>query len=233
MDLDPTHKSTEYWYGSKQGALSGIDYLTHPRKRRLDLILSGPSSAAALPVIGLLALAVYMSDAKNPFVDVGAMSGMANMWKIRTMIPNAQQLETTVVGENRTLAEFKSSSSDPRVTSLGKILRRTSLDELPQLLNVAYGHLSLVGPRTYSLSDRRFIDNDPYLNYQFDKIKTPMKKGVRYGVTGPYALFGRAGLPMLERIDSDIEYIDKATLKTDLRMIAWTIPALLSRKGAY
>jgi lipopolysaccharide/colanic/teichoic acid biosynthesis glycosyltransferase len=111
---------------------------------------------------------------------------------------------------------------DPRVTRVGALLRRTSLDELPQLINVLKGEMSLVGPR-------------PLFAYEFDRIEAQWIKrrcSVKPGLTGLWQVSGRSDLPFEARIQLDLQYIDTWSIGLDLKILARTVPAVILGKGA-
>jgi exopolysaccharide production protein ExoY len=111
---------------------------------------------------------------------------------------------------------------DPRITPLGRILRRTSLDELPQLWNVLRGEMSLVGPRPIVPAEIRHYDEDG----QMLLLLQP-------GITGLWQVSGRSNLAYPERTDLELEYVERWTLGRDLRILAATVPAVLQRRGAH
>ncbi|OGM13955.1 hypothetical protein A2W15_02685 [Candidatus Woesebacteria bacterium RBG_16_41_13] len=143
------------------------------------------------------------------------------------MVPNAQVLEAEVVG-GMLLKDFKKGRRDPRVTRVGKFLRKTTLDELPQLINVLQGDLSMVGPRMPSMTDWGYIrenrDSEPYKSF-IDLLH----EGLKIGATGFYGIMGRSNLDMGNRLGLDVVYGEKASFKGDLRIIGLTFPIFLSR----
>ena len=113
-------------------------------------------------------------------------------------------------------------TNDPRVTKVGKFIRRTSLDELPQLFNVLRGHMSLVGPRPMSIRD---VD-------LFDRAIQRKRFSVKPGLTCIWQISGRSNLPFEKWLELDLEYIDNWSLELDLKILLKTIPAVLFSRGA-
>jgi lipopolysaccharide/colanic/teichoic acid biosynthesis glycosyltransferase len=144
------------------------------------------------------------------------------MLKLRTMVRDAEARLPDLV-ELEALAEpvFKF-EHDPRVTRVGRWLRRWSLDELPQLVNVLRGEMSLVGPRPEQVD---LVDR--YSEEERDRLR------VKPGVTGPMQVYGRGRLGLDERVAVEREYIENLTIGRDLRILGLTLPAILTRRGAF
>lgn len=235
-ELDPKLRADAEKILETKSKFIGEAYWRSETKRALDLLIAGPSSLITLPVITLAGLAIFADDGHWPFVNVPVehpgQREHVPFYKLRTMIPNAQtyELDMTV---KEPLRELKRKGKDQRLARPGPFLRKTSLDELPQLFNVMIGDLSLVGPRPPQHSEWRHEiyphqDEEPYRGF-IDLLK----KGIKYGVTGFYGILGRSDLEMTDRLRLEILYGERASFKADLRIIAMTIPALLSRKGAF
>ena len=182
-------------------------------KRALDVAGAALALAVASPLLGLAALAVRLEDG-GPFLyrqrRVGLNGKEFELVKIRTMI----------VGAEHQGAGWAVDAGDPRITRTGRILRRLSLDELPQLWNVVRGDMSLVGPR-------------PTLAYQVERY-TPRQRrrlDVRPGITGWAQVNGRATLPWEDRIELDLWYVDNRSLWLDLKILARTPLTLMT--GTY
>jgi lipopolysaccharide/colanic/teichoic acid biosynthesis glycosyltransferase len=142
------------------------------------------------------------------------------VYKIRTMVPNAEELKASLQHLNlRTWPDFKV-ENDPRITKVGRFLRKTSLDELPQLLNVLRGDMSLVGPRPTSLQP------DGYVMWQLERFDVPC------GITGLWQVVGRSTPSFNERVRLDVAYVDRRRLRLDAEILLRTIPAVLGRRGA-
>lgn len=195
-------------------------------KRLLDTVLSVTLILFLSPVILFIALAIKLYDG-GPVLylsqRVGRWGREFTFPKFRTMVTNAEQLKTTLAEENESkegvLFKMK---RDPRVTPIGRLLRRTSLDELPQLFCVLRGQMGLVGPRPplpeevaqYSLKDRRRLDVKP-------------------GITCIWQVSGRSDLPFQQQVRLDLEYIESQSLWLDIKLLLRTIPAVIFGRGAY
>jgi lipopolysaccharide/colanic/teichoic acid biosynthesis glycosyltransferase len=184
--------------------------------RAADVAVAGSALVVASPVLGLAALAVKLTS-RGPVLyrqtRVGRDAVDFELLKLRTM----------VVGAETQGAGFSVDRGDPRITRVGRILRRLSLDELPQLWNVVRGDMSVVGPR-------------PTLRYQVDRY-TPRQRSrldVKPGITGWAQVHGRAALPWDERIELDVWYVENRSPWLDFRILAKTPSALLggTYKGA-
>jgi lipopolysaccharide/colanic/teichoic acid biosynthesis glycosyltransferase len=181
--------------------------------RAADVAVAGTALLAASPVLGLAALAVRLRDGGPALyrqTRVGKDGAEFELLKLRTM----------VVGAETQGAGFAVNEGDSRITGVGRVLRRLSLDELPQLWNVVRGEMSLVGPR-------------PTLRYQVERY-TPhqaRRLEVKPGITGWAQVHGRAALPWEDRIELDIWYVDHRSPWLDLKILARTPRALFG--GTY
>jgi lipopolysaccharide/colanic/teichoic acid biosynthesis glycosyltransferase len=149
------------------------------------------------------------------------------MFKFRTMVVDAERRlgDLEASNESRGGVLFKV-RDDPRVTRLGRFLRRSSLDELPQLINVLRGEMSLVGPRPLQLrdSDRlRSLDPEGYTR----RLQVPP------GITGPWQVSGRSDVDCIRMVQLDLHYAENRSLGLDFRILAQTVLVVLSRRGAY
>lgn len=193
-------------------------------KRAIDMLFCLLILPMALPLLALLTLLVYI-DSPGPVFFMQQRTGKGGrrfrMYKFRTMVPNAEELKKTYAHLNElTWPDFKI-TNDPRVTRVGRILRKTSLDELPQLLNVLKGDMSLVGPRptsfapeTYSLWHTERLDVVP-------------------GITGLWQVSGRSNLDFDQRLKLDIAYIERQSLWFDIQIILRTVGQVFIGEGAY
>jgi len=182
-------------------------------KRAVDLLGAGVGLALASPVIGLAALAIKLDDGGPVFYRqrrVGRHGEDFDLVKLRTMIPGA---ETEGAG-------WAVDYADPRITRVGRVLRRLSVDELPQLWNVLHGEMSLVGPRPHPLDD--VAGYDPW-----HRRRLAMKPGI----TGLWQVAGRREPDFDRWVRYDLEYIDHWSLWLDLRLLIRTIPAMLRAEG--
>jgi exopolysaccharide biosynthesis polyprenyl glycosylphosphotransferase len=198
-------------------------------KRATDLALTIPTLVVLAPVFALLALMIKIDSPGPVFfrqVRVGAAGRTFRIFKFRSMHADAEQRKHEVAHLNRHLAPggdprmFKI-VGDPRVTRVGNLLRRFSLDELPQLLNVVMGQMSLVGPRPLILDEDRYVE-------QWARQRLNLKPGV----TGPWQVLGRSEIPFAEMVRLDYHYVNRWSLMGDLRLMALTIPALCRRATA-
>lgn len=212
--------------------LKGPRYLRSGLRKGLDKIVAGPAFLSVSPLIMLAALAVFAQDRHNPFVDVGsnnpATGEYVPVFKLRSMDVNARDREQEVIGDLPVCA-FKNKFTDPRITPLGRYIRRISLDETPQLLSVLNGRLTLIGPRILSTTERKnFLE--PYSSSPpYSQFIDLLSQGMRFGITGLFAVLRRTG-PIEERMGLDVIYGSGANLEADLRIIAMTFPALFRGK---
>ena len=194
-------------------------------KRTLDIVVSLAALILLSPLFGLIALAVWIEDGGPIFftqIRVGQFGSEFKMYKIRSMCLDAEQRLKELLAKNQHKegVTFKL-KDDPRITRVGKWLRKFSFDELPQLYNVLIGDMSLVGPRPpvprevakYSLEHRRRL-------------------AIRPGITCFWQISGRSEIDFSGQVQLDVNYIESQTLWTDLVILARTVPAVLSGKGA-
>ncbi len=190
-------------------------YVLSARKRAFDLVVAGAVSLVAAPIVALCALAVRLESAGSPIYRqwrVGRDEHHFEIVKLRTMVPGAEQLGAGLAVD----------AGDARITRVGKLLRRTSLDELPNLVNILRGEMSLVGPR-------------PTLEHQvatYDE-RQRVRLQARPGVTGWAQINGRASLPWPERIELDLWYLEHATLRLDLQILARSVRIAITGEDLY
>ncbi|OCX67444.1 hypothetical protein A6M27_04755 [Acidithiobacillus thiooxidans] len=198
-------------------------------KRALDLILAALALLCLSPLLLLVAAAIYLDDRGPVFFKqerIGKRGLPFVCFKFRSMHVDAERIAQQWVQTHPDLAkQFETDCklrNDPRITRTGRFLRSTSLDELPQLVNVLRGEMSLVGPR-------------PILRREIHRYGFPFSfyTQVRPGITGLWQVRGRACLSFDDRIKLDTEYVQTWSLYRDLRILLWTIPAVFSRKGAF
>ncbi len=203
-------------------ALSEYQRMT---KRAFDLTLSLLLLPFALPLIGLISLAIRLDSPGPVFYSarrIGENGRLFNMLKFRTMVQNAEQLLKQVAWQDENGHILYKRRDDPRVTRVGRILRRTSLDELPQLFNVLRGEMSLVGPRPEM----------PELVEKYD-LWQRRRFCVPQGVTGWWQVNGRSDKPMHLHTEEDLYYVQNYSLWLDLQILIRTVWAVLRGKGAY
>jgi lipopolysaccharide/colanic/teichoic acid biosynthesis glycosyltransferase len=181
-----------------------------------------------LPIISIVmvicAVLVWLDD-PGPILFKQLRTGKGGrrfkMYKFRTMRTDAEELKQKYAHLNElTWPDFKI-TNDPRVTRIGRILRKTSLDELPQIFNVIKGDMSLVGPRPTS------FDVSTYSLWHTERLE------VLPGITGLWQINGRSNLDFDERLKLDIKYIEKQSLWLDIKIIFFTITAVFTQRGAY
>ncbi len=193
-------------------------------KRITDLAICLMLMPIVLPVVALCAIAIWIENPGPIFFTqkrTGRSGCRFRMFKLRTMVTNAAELKEQLRHFNElTWPDFKI-SNDPRVTRVGKILRKTSLDELPQIFNVMRGDMSLVGPRPTSFSA------NTYTLWHTERLE------VQPGITGLWQVSGRSDIDFDDRLRLDIEYIRKRSLWFDLKLLFRTIAAVVKPKGAY
>ena len=202
--------------------LTGWDWAV---KRGFDLLVSALVVVIGLPLWALIALAIKL-DSRGPifFVDrrIGVGEREFPMLKFRTMVADAAELQPELEDENEAEGALFKIREDPRVTRVGRFLRRFSLDEIPQVLNVLKGEMSLVGPRPLPLRDYELLEDWHRRRY-----------GVLPGMTGLWQISGRSGLSFDDLVRLDFTYIENWSLWLDISIIVKTIPAVITRRGAY
>jgi lipopolysaccharide/colanic/teichoic acid biosynthesis glycosyltransferase len=151
-----------------------------------------------------------------------------NFIKFRSMIKNADQMKESLFRENETDGILFKMKNDPRMTRVGQFIRKYSIDELPQLINVIKGEMSLVGPRPLPIAD--FDKADERLEY-WDFVK--VRDRVKPGITGLWQISGRSNLGFKEMVWLDLYYVENQSLLFDLEILFETIPVVLFGKGAY
>ncbi|MCD4651524.1 MAG: sugar transferase [Candidatus Cloacimonetes bacterium] len=195
-------------------------------KRVLDIIVASVLMILLSPVFVLTAIVIYLEDPGPVFFmqkRVGKDGRFFDFYKFRSMVVNAEKLKDKILKQNESgdgvIFKMK---RDPRITKSGRIIRRFSIDELPQLYNVLLGDMSLVGPRPplprevaeYSLEDRKRLHIKP-------------------GITCIWQVSGRSDIPFNEQVELDMQYIRSQGVWGDLKILLKTIPAVITGKGAY
>jgi lipopolysaccharide/colanic/teichoic acid biosynthesis glycosyltransferase len=199
----------------------------HPRylvgKRAFDLAIC----LLLLPVALVLSLACAIAilvDSPGPIFiaqdRTGRDGNRFRMYKFRTMVPNAEELKPSLAHLSIVPPPDFKIIDDPRITRVGRILRKTSLDEIPQLINVLRGEMSLVGPRPTSFAPSTY---SLWHTYRLE---------VMPGMTGLWQIRGRNGMTLDERLRLDIAYIEHWSLALDLKILLQTIPAVFRGSGA-
>jgi exopolysaccharide biosynthesis polyprenyl glycosylphosphotransferase len=191
-------------------------------KRSFDLVVSTIALILMSPLLAVIALAIRL-DSRGPVffrqTRVGREGRHFRIFKFRTMVPDAEALKTELQQLNEADGFFKI-EDDPRITGIGRFLRRTSLDELPQILNVFLGHMSVVGPRPLIVSEDSKITG-------FDRRRLQLTPGM----TGHWQILGSSRVPLNEMVKIDYLYVAGWTLWADIKLLLRTIPYMLARRG--
>jgi len=206
---------------------SPIDGLPVLAKRALDIAASLIMLLFFSPLLLITAFLVK-ADSSGPalFVQerVGLNKRRFRMYKFRTMVTNAELLQKELESQNELSGPIFKIRRDPRITRIGRFLRKSSLDELPQLLNVFKGDMSLVGPRPMSVRDYECFEHDWYWQQR--------RFSVRPGITGLWQVSGRDSIDFPERMTLDIRYVDQWSLWLDLAILMKTIPTIVAGNAA-
>ena len=194
-------------------------------KRVMDLGLTLLVMPVVLPLMGVIALAIRCDSSGSVLfkqLRVGQSKRRFLLYKFRTMVEGSERLQSDLEHLNEAQGPIFKIANDPRITRVGRFLRATSLDELPQLLNVLRGQMSLVGPRPMSLRDVNL----------FDRGIQRKRFSVRPGLTGLWQVSGRSHLPFSQWLELDLSYIANWSLLLDVKILFRTIPAVLRGTGA-
>ena len=183
--------------------------------RALDVVLAAGLLAVASPLLAVAAIAIRLESRGPVFyrqLRVGRDGEPFELWKLRTMVPGAESMGAGIYVID----------GDPRITRVGRLLRRFSLDELPNLVNVLRGEMAIVGPR-------------PTVQEQVDRYTERQRRRleVKPGITGWAQVNGRTSLPWPERIELDVWYVEHRSLRLDLRILARTARLLATGHGLY
>src|SRR5579884_1818186 len=194
-------------------------------KRTLDILISSLSLILLSPILLITAVLIKLTS-PGPVIfrqeRIGLNKRRFWMYKFRTMVPDAEKRLAELEKFNEVSGPVFKIRNDPRITPIGKFLRATSIDELPQLFNVLKGDMSLVGPRPLPLRDYRGFSEDWHRR----------RFSVRPGITCLWQVNGRSSIPFEKWMELDMQYIDEWSLWLDLKILAGTIPAVLKGSGA-
>jgi lipopolysaccharide/colanic/teichoic acid biosynthesis glycosyltransferase len=195
--------------------MRSASYLHSRRKRALDVAVAGVVLVVASPFLALAALIIRLESHGHPIYRqrrVGRGGAPFELYKLRTMVAGAESMGAGLAVD----------AGDDRITRLGAMLRRTSCDELPNLVNVLRGEMSLIGPR-------------PTVQVQVDRYTPRQRRRLDAlpGISGWAQVNGRASLPWHERIELDIWYVEHASLRLDLRILAGTLRMVTTGHGLY
>jgi exopolysaccharide biosynthesis polyprenyl glycosylphosphotransferase len=218
--------STDYVSAAEETVAVPRGAVYEASKRVVDCVLSGLGLLALLPVFLLTALAVRL-DSRGPALfcqdRVGRDGKLFRCWKFRSMYLDAEKRKAELMKQNEmsggVLFKMK---EDPRITRVGKFIRKASIDELPQLWNVFIGDMSLVGPRPAVPAEV-----DQYTPYQRGRLQ------VKPGITCLWQVSGRSDLNFEEQVRLDLQYARIRSLGVDFTLLFKTIPAVLFARGAY
>lgn len=194
-------------------------------KRVIDVILASVALILLSPLFAIIAIAIKI-DSKGPVFfahkRIGKNGKIIKLYKFRSMVINAEELIKSFTPEQ--MREYKENyklTNDSRITKVGKFLRKTSLDELPQLINIINGDLSIIGPRPVVADEleKYGVNKDKFLSV------TP-------GLTGYWAANGRSNTTYEQRMEMELYYIDNLSLKMDIKVFFKTILSVLKKEGA-
>ncbi|WP_281890941.1 sugar transferase [Paenibacillus sp. YYML68] len=195
-------------------------------KRMMDVLGAGAGVVLLFPLFIVVALLIKLEDPKGPVffrqTRVGKNGAEFSMYKFRSMVSNAEELLAELLAKNETTGAMFKMKNDPRVTRIGRFIRKTSIDELPQLWNVLKGEMSLVGPRPP-------LPREVAEYTEYDKLRllaTP-------GCTGLWQVSGRSNIGFKEMVELDLRYIRERSIRMDCRLIVKTVLVMFGSKGAY
>ncbi len=194
-------------------------------KRALDFTVAFLLLILLIPLFIVVAILIKLDSPGPVFFSqerIGLNKHRFRIWKFRTMVPDAEKRMAEIESLNEVTGPVFKITNDPRITALGRILRKTSIDELPQLYNVLKGDMSLVGPRPLPVRDYEGFDRDWHRR----------RFSVRPGITCLWQVNGRSSIPFEQWMKMDMEYIDHWSLWLDLKILLNTIPAVLRGSGA-
>lgn len=196
----------------------------HIIKRILDVVLSVAGLIVLCPVFLITAIAIKLEDG-GPVIFAQERSGLNGepfiMYKFRSMIINAEDMHQEMLKYNEQDGPAFKMKNDPRVTRVGRFIRKTSIDELPQLINIIKGEMSIVGPRPLPVYEMEQCDI-----YQKQRLK------VKPGLTCYWQVNGRNNLSFQEWMELDVKYLREIGVLTDIRVLIMTFPAVISGVGA-
>ena len=194
-------------------------------KRVLDLVLVLLTLPLWLPLNAVIAVIIRITSPGAPVLFTQMRTGKGgrrfHMYKFRSMVPNAEELKSDYAHLNELQWPDFKITNDPRITPIGRFLRKTSLDELPQFFNVLHGEMSLVGPRPTSFGPETY------------KLWHTHRLDVIPGLTGLWQIIGRAQLEFDDRLRLDIAYIERASIWLDINILARTVLAVFESRGAH
>jgi len=226
------NEKLQYYYDNMvtEGSLLDWAYLQHKMypyaKRVMDFTLTAIGLIMISPLLLLVAILIKVENPGPVFFSqprVGRDGKLFNMYKFRSMVTNAEELKAKLMADNESddgvIFKMK---DDPRITKVGKFIRKWSIDELPQLFNILKGEMSLVGPRPPVPGEVR-----EYISEDLKRLH------IAPGLTCIWQISGRSDIPFKQQVDLDKKYISQRSMWTDIKILFGTIPAVLFQKGAY
>ena len=194
-------------------------------KRLLDVALALAGLTLLLPLVPLIVVLIKL-DSRGPVVfaqrRVGQGGHLFTCYKFRSMVQDAESMKSGLADLNEATGPAFKIRRDPRITEIGAFLRRSSLDEVPQLVNVVLGHMSIVGPRPQIPAEVELYD-------EWHRRRLEVKPGI----TCLWQIAGRSHIGFDEWMRLDLQYVRRRSLRLDLLIILRTLPAVIARKGAY
>lgn len=228
--ITTTKPHSDHWQSLRLSWIRWQCYTAETRcyslKRSFDLVVSGILLLLFSPLFFLVAVMIRLDSPGNTFFyqnRVGKEGKIFKMWKFRSMYLDAEKRKAELLKNNEMAGGviFKM-KHDPRITPMGRFIRRYSIDELPQLLNVFMGDMSLVGPRPPVPSEVAL-----YTAYQRQRLS------VTPGITCIWQVSGRSEIPFVQQVEMDLLYINTQSFWLDIILLLKTIPAVMGAKGAY
>ena len=209
-----------------------IESVRRAWKRLFDIVGSSIFILVLSPIFVITALAIYIESGR-PLIFKQKRSSTKRgksfyFYKFRSMVKNADELKESLYCDNESDGALFKIKNDPRLTRVGRFIRKFSIDELPQLFNVFKGEMSLVGPRPLPISDFHKVNEEPEF---WEAIKDREK--VKPGITGLWQISGRSNIGFREMVLLDLYYVENQSLLFDLEILFATIPVVLFGKGAY
>lgn len=212
----------------KQRSLVGKETIYLTVKRTADIVVSSLALIVLMPLMILIAVLIKL-DSKGAAIlvqeRIGKDGKIFKMYKYRSMVDKADEILYEYLKKNKEAKEeyqkYKKLKDDPRVTRVGKFIRKTSIDELPQLINVLIGNMSLVGPRPYLPREKSDMEN--YYDYIIQS---------KPGITGIWQVSGRNDVTFKDRLDMDYTYNQSKGTKTDMKLLIKTFLKVIKKEGA-
>lgn len=215
--------------------LIDLQYLSYPSfaenvKRAFDLVVVLLGGLCISPILLAVALLIKL-ESPGPVLYTSPRVGRGGrtfpFFKFRSMVVNADALKDALRDRNETDGRLFKIRDDPRITRVGRFIRKFSIDELPQLWNVVRGDMNLVGPRPLPSADLKGIENDPEAAYWFD-----LRSKVKPGITGLWQVMGRSNLGFRQMVALDIQYVQNWSIWLDLQILLKTLPVVVRGHGA-